>query len=161
MPHATHPDLLVGIDSGDDAAVYRLSDDLAIINTVDFFPPIVDDPFEFGAISATNSISDIYAMGGRPILGLNIVCFPENLPTSVLQKILEGGSRVAQNAGMLIAGGHTIKDTEPKYGMAVTGIINPLDLVKNIGAKPGDSLVLTKPLGTGIISTAAKNQLVS
>lgn len=148
----------MGIDTGDDAAVYRLSEDLAIINTVDFFPPIVDDPFEFGAISATNSISDVYAMGGKPILALNVVCFPEDQPIAVLTKILEGGSSVASEAEMLIAGGHTIKDSEPKYGMAVTGIINPSKLVKNIGAKPGDFLVLTKPIGTGIISTAAKNQ---
>ena len=148
----------MGIDTGDDAAVYRLSEDLAIINTVDFFPPIVDDPFEFGAISATNSISDVYAMGGKPVLALNVVCFPEDQPIAVLTKILEGGSSVASEAAMLIAGGHTIKDSEPKYGMAVTGIINPSKLVKNIGAQPGDFLVLTKPIGTGIISTAAKNQ---
>ncbi|MBT18224.1 MAG: selenide, water dikinase SelD [Dehalococcoidia bacterium] len=158
MPHASHPELLVGIDTGDDAAVYRLSEDLAIINTVDFFPPIVDDPYEFGAISATNSVSDVYAMGGKPILALNVVCFPEDQPIAVLTKILEGGSSVAREAEMLIAGGHTIKDSEPKYGMAVTGIINPNKLVKNIGAKPGDFLVLTKPIGTGIISTAAKNR---
>ena len=151
----------MGIDTGDDAAVYRLSEDLAIINTVDFFPPIVDDPFEFGAISATNSISDVYAMGGKPVLALNVVCFPEDQPIAVLTKILEGGSSVASEAAMLIAGGHTIKDSEPKYGMAVTGIINPSKLVKNIGAQPGDFLVLTKPIGTGVISTAIKKEKAS
>ena len=161
IPHISHPELLVGIETGDDAAVYRLADNLAIIQTVDFFPPIVDDPFEFGAISATNAISDVYAMGGKPVLALNIVCFPEDQPISILARILEGGSEVARDAGMLVAGGHTIKDKEPKYGMAVTGTVDPKNLVKNVGAKPGDSLVLTKPLGTGIISTAAKNQIVS
>jgi len=151
-----HPNLLVGFSTGDDAAVYRLTDDLCVIQTVDFFPPIVDDPYEYGAISANNSLSDIYAMGGTPILALNIVCFPEDLDISILGQILKGGSDVAQEAGVLIAGGHTVKDAEPKYGRAVTGIIKPDAIVTNAGAKPGDVLVLTKPIGTGIITTAGK-----
>jgi selenium donor protein len=151
-----HPNLLVGFSTGDDAAVYRLTDDLCVIQTVDFFPPIVDDPYEYGAISANNSLSDIYAMGGTPILALNIVCFPEDLDISILGQILKGGSDVAREAGVLIAGGHTVKDAEPKYGMAVTGIIKPDSIVTNADAKPGDILVLTKPIGTGIITTAGK-----
>ena len=151
-----HPDLLVGFDTGDDAAVYRLTDDLCIVQTVDFFPPIVDDPYDFGAISAANSLSDVYAMGGTPLLALNIVCFPEDLSKDILTKILLGGSDVAREAGMLIAGGHTVKDAEPKYGMAVTGTIKPNEIVTNANAQPGDHLILTKPIGTGIISTAAK-----
>ena len=146
----------MGIDTGDDAAVYKLADGLAIIQTLDFFPPIVDDPYDYGAISAANAVSDVYAMGGKPLLALNIVCFPEDQPMPVLARILEGGSDVAKEAGMLIVGGHTIKDREPKYGMSVTGLIDPDKVMANVGAKPGDSLVLTKPIGTGIISTAAK-----
>lgn len=146
----------MGIDTGDDAAVYRLADELAIIQTVDFFPPIVDDPYDYGAIAAANAVSDVYAMGGKPLLALNIVCFPEDQPMSVLAKILEGGAAVAQEAEMLIVGGHTIKDREPKYGMSVTGLVHPDKVVANVGAMPGDKLVITKPIGTGIISTAAK-----
>jgi len=153
----THPDLLVGIHTGDDAAVYRLRDDLCIVQTVDFFPPIVDDPYDFGIVAAANAISDIYAMGGTPILALNLVCFPEDLPKEVLYRILQGGADKAQEAGVLIAGGHTIKDREPKYGMAVTGVISPDAIMTNAAAKPGDVLVLTKALGTGIITTAGKN----
>jgi selenide,water dikinase len=151
-----HPKLLVGFHTGDDAAVYQLTDDLCVIQTVDFFPPIVDDPYDYGAISAVNALSDIYAMGGTPILALNIVCFPEDLDIAILGRILQGGSDVAAEAGVLIAGGHTVKDAEPKYGMAVTGIIAPKDIVTNSGAKPGDTLVLTQGIGTGIISTAGK-----
>ncbi len=151
-----HPQLLVGIDTGDDAAVYKLADGLAIIQTIDFFPPIVDDPYQFGAISAANSVSDVYAMGGTPLLALNVVCFPEDLPMHILARILEGGADVAREAGMLIVGGHTIKDREPKYGMSVTGLIDPDKVMANVGALPGDRLVLTKPIGTGIITTALK-----
>ena len=152
-----HPDLLVGVHTGDDAAVYRLRDDLCVVQTVDFFPPIVDDPYDFGAVAVANAISDVYAMGGTPILGLNLVCFPEDLSLDVLHRILKGGADKAQEAGVLIAGGHTIKDKEPKYGMAVTGIISPDAIMTNAAARPGDALVLTKPLGTGIITTAGKN----
>jgi selenide,water dikinase len=151
-----HPKLLVGFHTGDDAAVYQLTDDLCVIQTVDFFPPIVDDAYDYGAIAAVNALSDVYAMGGTPVLALNIVCFPEDLDTAILGRILQGGSDVAVEAGVLIAGGHTVKDAEPKYGMAVTGIIGPNDIVTNAGAKPGDNLVLTKPIGTGIIATAGK-----
>lgn len=152
----SHPDLLVGFSTGDDAAVYRVRDDLCLVLTVDFFPPIVDDPFDYGAIAVANSLSDVYAMGGTPILGLNIVCFPVGLPHTILHEILRGGAAVAQEAGVLIAGGHTIDDTEPKYGLAVTGVVEPGRHVTNASAKEGDRLVLTKPLGTGIITTAAK-----
>ena len=151
-----HPKLLVGFHTGDDAAVYQLTDDLCVIQTVDFFPPIVDDAYDYGAIAAVNALSDVYAMGGTPILALNIVCFPEDLDTAILGRILQGGSDVAVQAGVLIAGGHTVKDAEPKYGMAVTGIIGPNDIVTNAGANPGDNLVLTKPIGTGVIATAGK-----
>jgi selenide,water dikinase len=152
-----HPDLLVGFNTGDDAAVYRLTDDLCIIQTIDFFPPIVDDAYDFGAIAAVNALSDVYAMGGTPLLALNVVCFPEDQPMSILSRILQGGSDVAKEANVLIAGGHTVKDAEPKYGMAVTGTIHPDKIVTNAAAKSGDLLVLTKSIGTGIISTAAKN----
>ena len=152
-----HPDLLVGINTGDDAAVYRLRDDLCVVQTVDFFPPIVDDPYTFGAISAANSFSDIYAMGATPLLALNLVCFPEDQPKEVLHQILRGGFDKAREAGALLAGGHTIIDREPKYGMAVTGTVAPDAIVTNAGARTGDVLVLTKPLGTGIITTAGKN----
>lgn len=148
--------MLVGFHTGDDAAVYQLTDDLCVIQTVDFFPPIVDDAYDYGAIAAVNALSDIYAMGGKPILALNIVCFPEDVDIAILGRILQGGSDVAVEAGVLIAGGHTVKDAEPKYGMAVTGIIAPNDIVTNAGAQAGDTLVLTKPIGTGIISTAGK-----
>ncbi len=152
-----HPDLLVGINTGDDAAVYRLRDDLCVVQTVDFFPPIVDDPYTFGAISAANSFSDIYAMGATPLLALNLVCFPEDLPKEVLHQVLRGGFDKAREAGALLAGGHTIIDREPKYGMAVTGTVAPDAIVTNAGARAGDVLVLTKPLGTGIVTTAGKN----
>ena len=153
LPPMTDPNLLVGLDTGDDATVYRIGEDLAIIQTLDFFPPIVDDPFQFGEIAAANAISDIYAMGGRPIIALNIVGFPVDLPKEILVDILKGG---AAEAGVLIVGGHTIDDEEPKYGLAVTGVIKPGHEVTNANARPGDVLVLTKPLGTGIITTAGK-----
>ncbi len=156
-----HPDLLVGSSTGDDAAVYRISDSQALVVTLDFFPPIVDDPWFYGAISAANAISDVYAMGGKPFLALNIVCFPENLPTSILSEIQKGGQDKADEAGVIIVGGHTIKDEEPKYGMAVLGFIEPGKQVRNTGARLGDKLILTKPIGTGLITTASKRDLVS
>ncbi len=150
------PNLLVGFETGDDAGVYRLGDDTALVLTVDFFPPIVDDPFSYGAIAVANSLSDIYAMGGKPLLGLNIVGFPRELPSEILAEILRGGSTKAQEAGCLIIGGHTVDDQEPKYGLAAVGLVEPGKQITNSGAKPGDKLVLTKPLGTGIITTAGK-----
>ncbi len=160
MPLITDPDLLVGTETGDDAAVYRINDSQALILTVDFFPPITDDPFEFGEIAAANSLSDVYAMGGRPVVALNIVGFPASLDKDILGEILRGGYSKANEAGCLIAGGHTVDDPEPKYGLSVVGLVEPGKQVTNAGAKPGDALVLTKPLGTGIITTAAKQGTV-
>jgi selenide,water dikinase len=158
---ATDDRVLVGYGSSDDAGVYLLRDDCALVSTVDFFTPIVDDPFDFGRIAATNALSDVYAMGGRPLLALNIVAFPEDLDLDILTQILDGGANVARNAGVAVIGGHTIKDAEPKYGMAVTGIVDPKRIVTNAGARPGDALVLTKPLGTGILTTALKRSAIS
>ena len=156
LPPITDPNVLVGTNTVDDAAIYRLSDDLALVQTVDFFPPIVDDPYDYGAIAAANAVSDVYAMGGRPLTALNIVCFPDFLPRETLVQILQGAADKAAEAGFTIVGGHTIKDAEPKFGLAVTGIIDPRKVVTNAGAKPGDVLILTKPLGTGVITTALK-----
>ena len=154
--------MIVGSSASDDAAVYKLSDDLAIVQTVDYFTPIVDDPYTFGSIAATNALSDIYAMGAKPIMALNIVGFPVNdLPLDVLVEILQGGSDKAREAGISIAGGHTIEDKEPKYGLVVTGLVHPNEIMTNSGAKPGDVLILTKPIGTGIISTAVKAEIAS
>lgn len=147
----------MGIHTGDDAAVYRVRDDLCLVQTVDFFPPIVDDPYDFGAIAVANAVSDIYAMGATPVLGLNLVCFPEGLDMEVLKEILRGGAEKAQEAGVVIGGGHTIMDQEPKYGMAVTGLAHEHAIVTNAGARPGDALVLTKALGTGVLTTAGKS----
>ena len=155
------PDVLVGADTSDDAAVYRLDDATALIATVDFFTPVVDDPYEFGAVAVANSLSDVYAMGGRPLFALNVVGFPSNrLPVSVLEKILLGAQDKAREAGVCIVGGHTVDDTEPKFGLAVTGVVVPDRMVANRGARPGDALVLTKPLGTGVMSTALKQGLL-
>lgn len=151
----------MGFESGDDAAVYKLNDRQALIFTVDFFPPVVDDPFSYGAVAAANSFSDVYAMGGTPICALNIVGFPADLPKDILSEIMRGGYTKAQEAGCLIAGGHTVDDQEPKYGLAVVGLVEPDLQVTNAGAKAGDVLVLTKPLGTGIITTAGKQGVVS
>lgn len=149
--------MLVAIDTRDDAGVFRVREDIALVQTVDFFTPIVDDPYWYGAIAAANSLSDIYAMGGRPLTALNLVCFPiDTAPADMLIDILHGGYDKAQEAGVVILGGHSVDDPEPKYGMAVTGVIHPQKVVTNSGAKTGDLLVLTKPLGTGIITTAAK-----
>ena len=150
----TDPRVLVGTE--DDAGVYQLSDDTVIVQTVDFFTPIVDNPYDFGAIAAANALSDIYAMGARPLTALNLVAFPKDGPMEVLAEIIRGGAEKAQEAGVVIIGGHSIDDKEPKYGMAVTGIAHPAKLALKSGARPGDALVLTKPLGMGIISTAIK-----
>jgi selenide,water dikinase len=151
----------VGFNLADDAGVYKIRDDLALVQTVDFFPPVVDDPYDFGAIAAANALSDIYAMGGKPLSALNIVGYPpQSLPLSVLDEILRGGADKAQEADVAIIGGHTIKTKEPIYGMAVTGTIHPDKIVTNTTAKVGDSLVLTKPLGIGIITTAIKKEQV-
>ncbi|HEY2555380.1 MAG TPA: selenide, water dikinase SelD [Candidatus Cybelea sp.] len=158
---ATDARVLVGYGSCDDAGVYELHQGLALVQTVDFFPPIVDDPYDFGRIAATNALSDIYAMGAVPISALNIAAFPEDLDLAILTRILEGGSSVARDAGVAILGGHTIKDAEPKYGMAVTGVIDPLRVITNAGAMPGDVLVLTKPLGTGILTTALRRDAIA
>jgi selenide, water dikinase len=150
------PNLLVGLGVPDDAAVYRLSDDLALVQTVDFFPPIVDDPYTFGAIAAANALSDVYAMGGRPILALAIAAFPEDLPPDVIAAILQGGADKVAEADAVVAGGHTVVDREPKYGLCVTGLVHPERVTAKANARPGDVLLLTKPLGTGVISTAHK-----
>ncbi len=154
LPQISHPDLLVG--NGDDAAVYRINDHTALILTVDFFTPITDDPYEFGLIAAANSLSDVYAMGGKPLLAMNVVGFPADLARDMLGDVLRGGYDKAAEAGCLIVGGHTVDDPEPKYGLSVVGVVEPGKQVTNDGAQPGDVLVLTKPLGTGIITTGVK-----
>lgn len=161
LPYFFDENVMVGTETSDDATVYKLSDELALVQTLDFFTPIVDNPYDFGAIAAANALSDIYAMGAKPIFALNIVGFPEDtLPLSVLEQILKGAHDKAKEAGIAVLGGHTIEDPEPKYGMVVSGTIHPDKIIKNEGAKPGDVLVLTKPLGTGILSTAIKRGLV-
>ena len=154
------PNLLVGFDKSDDASVYKVSDDLALVQTVDFFPPIADDPYLFGQIAATNALSDVYAMGGEPKLCLNIMAVPESMPKEAVHQLLRGGYDKVYEAGALITGGHSILDDEPKYGLAVTGFVHPDRLLTNSGAKPGDVLFLTKPLGVGILTTAAKAELL-
>ncbi|MFN2464466.1 MAG: selenide, water dikinase SelD, partial [Candidatus Dormibacteria bacterium] len=161
LPGQIHPDLLVGPETRDDAAVYRLTPDLAIVVTADFITPVVDDPADYGAVAATNAISDIYAMGGEPLVALNLVGFPrEALDLSILQQILAAGGRVAQDAGALVVGGHTIDDPELKYGMAVVGRVDPDRIVRNTGGQTGDLLYLSKPLGVGILTTAAKRDRI-
>ncbi len=152
-----HPDLLVGFEHGDDAAVYRLDERVALVLTVDFFAPIVDDPFTYGAIAAANSMSDVYAVGGRPITALNVAAFPRSLPFDVPSEILRGGAEKVAEAGAIIVGGHTVDDVEPKYGLSVVGVVEPGEQVQNSTAQVGDVLVLTKPLGTGVVTTALKN----
>ena len=154
------PNLLVGFDKSDDASVYRISDELALVQTVDFFPPIDDDPYTFGQIAATNALSDVYAMGGEPKLALNIMAVPDSLPKEAVHALLRGGYDKVYEAGAIITGGHSILDDEPKYGLAVTGFVHPDRLLTNSGAKPGDVLFLTKPLGVGILTTAAKAELL-
>jgi len=159
LPVTEDVNLMIGLHTSDDAAVYKISDELAIIQTVDFFTPVVDDPYAFGQIAAANALSDVYAMGGRPLMALNIVCFPNCLSQDVLVEILKGGADKVREAKAIIVGGHTVQDDEPKYGLSVTGLVHPNELITNAGAKPGDLLILTKPLGTGIISTARKADL--
>jgi len=153
--------LLVGIETSDDAAVYKLNDDMAVIQTLDFFTPVVDDPYTFGQIAAANSLSDIYAMGGKPTVAMNIVCFPNCLPIEVLGEILKGGADKVLEAGAVVVGGHSVQDDEPKYGLSVMGMVHPDRVLKNHGCKPGDVAIITKPLGTGIINTAIKGEVAS
>jgi selenide,water dikinase len=158
LPLVTDPNVLVGSATADDAAIYRLSDDLALVLTTDFFTPIVDRPYDFGAVAAANALSDVYAMGGKPLTALNLVGFPDQkLPVEVLADILRGAADKAKEAGIAIIGGHSIKAEEPIFGLSVVGTVHPRKVMSNAGAKPGDVLVLTKPIGLGIITTAAKN----
>jgi selenide, water dikinase len=150
------PNVLVGFDRADDAGVYQIAPDQALVQTVDFFTPVVDDPFTFGQIAATNALSDVYAMGGRPLTSLALVCFPEKADLAILERILAGGLSKMIEAGCTVIGGHSIRDEETKFGYAVTGLVHPRKVLANSGAKPGDALILTKPLGTGVISTAIK-----
>jgi selenide,water dikinase len=156
LPRQHDPNVLVGFDHADDAGVYQISPDQALVQTVDFFTPVVDDPYVFGQIAATNALSDVYAMGGRPITSLALVCFPEKADLEILEHILAGGLSKMVEAGCVVIGGHSIRDDEPKFGYAVTGLIHPQKVLANAGAKPGDSLIFTKALGTGVISTALK-----
>jgi selenide,water dikinase len=153
--------LLVGLGAIDDAAVYQINEQQAIISTADFFPPVVDDPYTFGSIAAANALSDVYAMGGQVLMAINLVAWPETLDTSVLSEVLRGGMDIVERAGSVIAGGHSISDSEPKYGLAVTGIVHPDHILTKGGAKPGDILILSKPLGTGLVTTAQKQGKVS
>lgn len=155
------PNLLVGFDKSDDASVYKLSEDLALVQTVDFFPPIADDPYLFGQIAATNALSDVYAMGGEPKLCLNIMAIPADMPKEAVHQLLRGGYDKVYEAGALITGGHSILDEEPKYGLAVTGFVHPEKMLTNSDAKPGDVLLFTKPIGIGVITTAAKADMAS
>lgn len=155
---AAYPDLLVGLSSPDDAAVWRLSEDRALVVTTDFFTPVVDTPYEYGAIAAANSLSDVYAMGGKPFLALNIAALPDDLPPEISSEILRGGAEKAREAGVVIAGGHTVKDKEPKYGLVVVGFVDPRAVIGKGGLKAGDALVLTKPLGAGVTTTAIKQE---
>ena len=162
LPIRSHPDLLVGMETADDAGVFRLTPEIALIQTLDFFTPIVNDPYTFGQIAAANALSDVYAMGGRPLTAMNIVCYPsKTVPKEVLQAILAGGLDKIHEAGALLVGGHSVDDVELKYGLAVTGIVHPDLVLTNGGARVGDRLILTKPLGTGIIATAMKGRLAS
>lgn len=156
LPKNYDENLIVGLDTSDDAAVYKINENLALIQTLDFFTPVVDDPYVFGQIAAANSLSDVYAMGGEPKLAMNIVCFPNCLDPSVLVEILKGGYDKVKEAGAILVGGHTVEDDEPKYGLSVAGFVHPDKVLTNSNAKPGDVLVITKPLGLGIINTAIK-----
>jgi selenide, water dikinase len=157
LPQVTDPNVLIGSSTADDAAIYRLSNEMALVLTTDFFTPIVDDPRDFGQVAAANALSDVYAMGGKPLTALSIVGFPDSLPATVLADILSGAAAKAAEAGIAIVGGHTIKSEEPIFGLAVVGAVHPSRILANSGARPGDVLILTKPIGLGIISTAAKN----
>ena len=161
FPGHLFPDLIVGLDVPDDAAVWRLDEERSLVITIDFFPPVVDNPYDFGAIAAANALSDIYAMGGIPILALNIAAFPPQLPGEILTEILQGAAEQVLKAGAAIVGGHTIKDDEPKYGLVVVGTVATNKLMTKGGFQPGDALVLTKPIGSGILTTALKNETLS
>ena len=161
MPKFSDDNLIVGIETSDDAAVYKVTDDVAMIQTVDFFTPIVDDPYMFGQIAAANSLSDIYAMGGEPKVALNIVCFPNCLDPEILGEILKGGADKVKEAGAVLVGGHSVQDDEPKYGLCVSGFVHPKKLFKNYGCKVGDVLILTKQIGSGIVNTAVKAEMAS
>lgn len=161
LPKFYDPNLLVGIETSDDGAIYKITEDIALIQTLDFFTPVVDDPYIFGQVAAANALSDIYAMGGEPKIALNIVAFPNCLNPEILGKIMAGGASKVQEAGAVLAGGHSIQDDEPKYGLSVTGFVHPDKIFKNCGAVPGDLLILTKPLGTGIVNTAVKADMAS
>jgi selenide,water dikinase len=156
FPAADHPDLLIGLHGPDDAAVYKLSDELALVQTVDFFPPVVDDPYTYGAVAAANAMSDVYAMGGEVLLALQVAGFPEDQPAELLAEIFRGGAEKVAEAGGIIVGGHTLFDEEPKYGLSVTGTVHPDKILRKAGAQPGDVLLLTKALGTGIVLTASR-----
>lgn len=158
--HAAPPELLVGLHAIDDAAVYRVNDQQAIISTADFFPPVVDDPYAFGAIAAANALSDVYAMGGQVLMAINLVAWPDNVDYALLSEILRGGADVVAEAGAVVAGGHSVTDKEPKYGLAVTGMVHPEHILTKGGAQPGDIIILSKPLGTGLITTAHKREQV-
>lgn len=160
LPTLQDENLLVGFDKSDDAAVYKIKDDLALVQTLDFFPPIADDPYTFGQIAATNALSDIYAMGGEPKLALNIMCVPKDMPKESVHEILRGGYEKCAEAGAIICGGHSIYDEEPKYGLSVTGFVHPDRMWKNHGAKPGDVLFLTKPIGIGVLTAAQRGDLL-
>ncbi len=159
FPAADYPELLVGLEVSDDAAVYRITDEVAVIQTLDFFPPVVDEPYDYGAIAAANAMSDVYAMGGEVVLALNIAAFPSDLPSEVVGEILRGGAEKVAEAGGILAGGHTLEDKEPKYGLAVMGLIHPKRVLTKADAQVGDALVITKPLGVGIITTALKGSV--
>ncbi len=161
LPLATDPNVLVGASTSDDAAVYRLAPDLAVVATIDYITPVVDDPFTFGAVAAANSLSDVYAMGATPLFALSVVNFPRDaLPFEQLEEIVRGGAEKAAEAGIAIIGGHSVDDREPKFGLVVVGVVHPNRIVRNVGARPGDHLVLTKPLGTGVLLTAFKAGLI-
>ncbi len=155
---ADYPDLLIGLGEPDDAAVWKLDDERALVATTDFFTPVVDDPYDYGAIAAANALSDIYAMGARPFLALNIAALPPNLPTEISAEILRGGAEKVREAGVVLAGGHTVQDKEPKFGLMVLGFVHPDRILSKGGARPGDVLVLSKPLGFGVITTALKRE---
>lgn len=161
FPIEQFPNLLVGLAQPDDAAVFALNSEQAVVSTVDFFPPVVDDPYDFGAIAAANALSDIYAMGGEPLMAINLVAYPDGLGLPLLTEILRGGAEKVLEAGAVIAGGHTVTDKEPKYGLAVTGLVSPGRMMTKGGAQPGDRLILTKPLGVGVVTTALKRDLTT
>jgi len=162
FPSTNYPDLLVGLGAPDDSAVYQLNEEQAIISTTDFFPPVVDDPYHFGAIAAANALSDVYAMGGEPLMAINLVAYPDGLISpEILSEILRGGAEKVLEAGAVVAGGHTVTDKEPKYGLAVTGTVHPTKIMTKGGVRPGDVLFLTKPLGVGVVTTAIKQDIAT